>query len=579
MRSKKRNLLIVLGLIFLLPFSGTAQYKDFVRKETRTKLFVVEFDKTNVTVCKYLTESSCKSIGTAREKISYSDAAIKLFGNVSFTPGGLVFQDTIIEYGKISDVEILTENELTRIIFYTGAASSSRIKELHEGNIITFSDPISVKKGEFVRGMVLSIKGAVTVGGEVNKDILSLFGDVSLLPGAVARGDIASITGKISVAPQVSLYGEIYSGTKDYDSRQFKFNRANEFEPGILFNYNRVDGILLGGKLSFTSADSSLPSAEMGLGYAMESERLRYHARASQILDRKRALSVGAEYYKKLDSPDDWLLSNAENAIFVFWATEDYKDYYETEGLKAWIGLEPTKYLMLQTGFQYDDTHWLRAHRYLWSMFGGDKIFGENFGSVAEPYRDSGISEINSSEIGSIFLKAEYETRNFDADSNSSGWMLSGDLEWTNSALASDYDYHRYNLSAIRYQYLNNAFSMRFRGKFANSDKYLPMNKRYFLGGLGTLPGYRNKEFMGTRYWMTNAELLINLPLAMKPTLFLIWDAAQIANDGKLDGNAEIKHDLGMGIEIASLRFDVAKRLDSAADRDPKISVRFARRF
>ena len=105
------------------------------------------------------------------------------------------------------------------------------------------------------------------------------------------------------------------------------------------------------------------------------------------------------------------------------------------------------------------------------------------------------------------------------------------------------------------------------------------MYKRYFIGGLGTLQGYKHKEFIGTRYWMTNSEIWLNLPSTMEPYLILIWNMVQIANDAKFDENAEIRHDLGFGIGLANLRIDVTKRLDSSNDRDPRFYVRFARRF
>lgn len=574
----KKIVLTALGLTVFLSLSGTAQYKDFVRKETRTKLFEVAFDNKTLSVSVFAGEDVKKAV-VNRPDVTITDTEVKLNSDVSFTSAGLNFNGSSIPFSDITDALILNENDLITITFYKSGQPSSRVTQMHSGNIVTFSDPVLVKPGDFVRGMIFSVKGPITVHGEVNKDIISLFGDVTLVPGAVARGHLVSITGTVKVEQQASLYGEIYSGTKDYDARRFRFYRINEFELGIMLNYNRVDGLLMGGKLSYVDSDSTLPTAEIGLGYALESERLRYFARATQTIKNKYALKFGAEYYKKLDSEDDWLLSNAENAVFVFLATEDYKDYFETEGFEAWFSLEPVNHLKLKTGFRYDDTRQLRDRRHLWSLFGGSKIFRENFSSVEEPFRSVGISEINSFETGSIFLNADYDTRDLDADSNFSGWALSGELEWSNPDLASDFEYRRYSLAAVRWQRLNEYANLKLRGKLANSDGYLPMYKRYFVGGLGTLQGYGHKEFIGTRYWMANSEFWLRLPTSIESNLVLVWDVVQIANDKKLDENAEIRHDLGFGISLSSLRLDVTKRLDSAPDRDPQIHVRFARRF
>jgi hypothetical protein len=138
-----------------------------------------------------------------------------------------------------------------------------------------------------VRGAVISIKGSINVEGEVNKDIISLFGNIHLTTGAVARGDILSINGQITIEDHASLYGDIFSAAEELDSKRFRFYREHEFDNGLMFRYNRVDGLLLGGTAGFVHSDSLFPSVDIGLGYAFESERLRYYLHAKQYLWKK----------------------------------------------------------------------------------------------------------------------------------------------------------------------------------------------------------------------------------------------------------------------------------------------------
>jgi len=562
--------------LFTLP--SRAQYKDFIRKETKSKLLQVSFDKNNVAVTKYSAGDSI-TVMVSRENIQTSAAEIRMANDVIFTAAGLLFQGEILPYQNISDADVFSDNDQTRITFYESTLSPAQIKKMREGNVISFADSIIINKGDFVRGLVLSIRGPITVGGEVNKDIISLFGDVTVTTGAAARGDIASITGRISVEPHASLYGEIYSGTKDYDSRRYRYYRENEFEPDLMMNYNRVDGLLFGGKCSYVDADSILPSAEIEVGFAFESERWRYRASLSHTIIRRHSVKVGAAYFQKLASGDDWILGNAENAVFVILANEDFKDYYETESFSGWIEIKPARHLELKTGYRYDDTHWLRARRQMWSLFGGSKIFRENFGSVSEPYRSIGVSEIESNSNGSIFIESEYDDREFDSDFNTSGFALSGEMEWSHPNFGSDFNYRRYSLTAVRYQYVSKHTGLKWRGSFANSDGYLPMYKRFFIGGLGTLQGFKHKEFMGTRYWMANTEFWVNLPFSLQTNLIFVWDVAQIANDAKLGDSSEIRHDVGLGLRMAGIRLDLGKRLDSAFERSLKVYVRFSRDF
>ncbi|HEX2897396.1 MAG TPA: BamA/TamA family outer membrane protein, partial [candidate division Zixibacteria bacterium] len=558
-----RTIIHVLTFLLILT-AGTAygQYKDFVRKDTKAKLFAVSYDKKNIYIKKF-SETDSITVNADRQNINTSGAEVIITEDVFFTTGALSYQGTQIIYDDISDAEVTQSEDLTIITFYQGTLSPAQVKRMREGNRFSFSDPISIEKGEFVRGLAFSVKGAITVSGEVNKDIISLFGNVTLLIGAVARGDVFTITGDVIMEQHASLYGDIYSGKKEYDPKRFRFYRESEFEPNLTLNYNRVDGLLVGAICSYVDADSALPSAEISLGYALESERARYSFKLAHTIIRSLSTKLGAEYYQKLASQDDWIIGNSENSVFVILATEDFKDYYETEGFAAWLKFEPAKHLKIKTGYRLDDTHWLRAHRLMWSLFGGSKVFRENFSSVNEPYRSAAIAEIDLTKNASLFLTAEFETRDLETNLSAPGWQFRGELVWSNEDIGSDFDYRRYSLTAIRYQPVTSRTSFRLRGKFANSDGYLPMYDRYFLGGFGTLAGYKHKEFIGTRYWMTNSEFWLKIPLKIEPNIILTWDVAQIADDAKLDDSAEVRHDIGLALKLAGIRVDVTKRLDS----------------
>ena len=574
----KSTLFIVFLIVLVSPLIAVAQYKDYVRKETKSTLFELSFDNNNVSI-RTKTASDSVAVTVIHDDVKVSDTEVRFSDVVYFSASGLIVKGTVISFDRISNTQITAQDGMTTVSFIEISSSSVNLKRMNEGNIISFSDPIVIDSGQFVRGLVFSVKGHVAVYGEINRDIIALFGDIKLVTGASARGNIISINGKIDVEEKATVYGEIYSGIKEYDSRPFKFYYENEFAAGVMLNYDRVDGLALGATASYIDGDSSLPSIFVGVGYALESKRPRHYFRAVQSISRKRAISLGGEYYRKLASEDDWLLSNPENAVFVFLATEDFKDYYETEGVSGWLEFQPQTRLKFKTGYRCDNTRWLDAKTHLWSMFGGTKLFRENFSSVGLSYRTAGEAELDSSNFGMILLQAKFDSRDFEIDFNASGWSLAGNLEWSNEGLGSDFDYHRYTLTAIRYQQITNISGIRIRGQLANSDGYLPMAKRFFVGGFGTLLGYRHKEFIGTRYWMTNTEFWVSIPKFLSSALIVRWDAAQIANDTKLDKNAEVHNDLGFGIRITGIRLDVSKRLDGAGDRDPRIYVRFSRNF
>jgi hypothetical protein len=577
-REKHTNGICLLLALILLPALVQAQYKDYVRKETKKVLFLLSFDKENITVS-LPDEAENRVFSAKRKDISTAAGEVQIAQAVKFTAQGLKADDELIPYEKISDVLVSSENDITTIQFFEVTSLSSGSKKMREGNVETFSDSITIEKEQFIRGLVLSVKGPITVHGEVNKDVISLFGDVNLVTGSVVRGNILSITGKILVEKNASIYGEIYSGVREYESHRFRFYRDNEFEIGVMLDYNRIDGLTLGTTAGYLDGDSSLPSVEIGIGYAMESQRPRHFIKAAQLLSRENRILLGASYYRKLASQDDWLLGNAENAVFVILATEDFKDYYESEGIMAWVELSPIQRLKLKAAYQFDDTRWLQAKTHLWSLFGGSKLFRENFSSVDESYRTTGAGELDALNTGSIHITAEYDSRDVSDDLANSGWNFGGNFEWSNKDFGSDYEYRRYSIAAVRYQHLTKYSSIKARWRFANSDGLLPMYKRYYLGGLGTMRGYEHKEFMGSRYWLANVEFWLQLPKLYDLNLIPFWDICQIANDAKLDDNIEIKNDLGIGVKITAIRLDLAKRLDGSLERELQIFLRFAKSF
>jgi len=428
--------------------------------------------------------------------------------------------------------------------------------------------------------MIFSVQGDVDVYGEVNRDIISLFGDIYIAPDAVVRGDVVSLTGRVNTSRNASIYGEIFTGKDKEIVRRRRFYQSDdEFSFSPWFRYDRVDGAALYGTLKYEDLDSLLPTIWFTGGYAFESERWRYEIGLEQTLWRKKSLGIGGSFYRRLASGDDWYMSDRENLFFALTVTEDFKDYYEAEGAHIYTHVKPLKNLSFEAGYRYEETKWIRGHRNIWSLFGGDKIFPENFETVDDAYREIGIHEINSTVNGMLYAHAGYDTRDSDEPFDLSAWTVSGDLEWSLPDLDSDFDYRRYMIKARRYQRINRNIMLLLTGVYGGSDGYLPMYKRFFLGGPGTLEGYARKEFMGSRFWMLKSEYRVTFP-SSDFSFSLLYDVGQISNSTCFESSDEIKHSLGMAFYIENdLRFSLTKRLDSADDKDPRIYARLVHHF
>ncbi|RKX28908.1 MAG: hypothetical protein DRP47_03140 [Candidatus Zixiibacteriota bacterium] len=568
----------VVALGFLLVsslFATEKKYRDYQSQAKYEHLFEIKFDHKTVTVLVHEGETELKYT-LPHSRVSIEAEAVTIGDSIIFKRDGLYFQGRTYRYDSISDAQILQSDESVTIIFKKRDNDSDRPSRLKRGNLISFDRSLVVEDDEFVRGLIFSVKGDIQIYGEVNKDIVNLFGDVFLAPGAVARGDVATVTGSIDVASDASVYGELFSGSEEGGSRVHHFRKKlKSASLSATFFYNRVDGALPFGRIGFKDLDSLLPSVWVSGGYAFESECWRYSLGLEQTLWRKKPLVIGGEFYQRLASEDDWIISAKENTLFALLATEDFRDYYEAEGGTAYLNFKPVDNLTFETRFRSEETNWLSAQPHLWSLFGGNKLFRKNFSSITGVSRN----EIDTTSNASLSVGLNWNTVDPEDPFSHSGWHCDGTIEWSHPDFGSDFDYRRYTMSARRYQKVHRHAMLLLRGIFGGSDGYMPVYKQFFLGGIGSLHGYKYKEYMGTRFWMVNTEYRIDFPRSDLRSCIL-WDVGQITNNNKFTSNDDIKHSIGIALLLGdNLRVSMSKRLDRSYNDEPRFHVRFDHLF
>jgi hypothetical protein len=575
-------------LLLSLLATGTVQgqYTEYKATSERQLMFSLLFNQDTFGYCIYPEGDTIRS--------QFSQSSVKTTGTTVTADGvtvidaeGLLEGGTVYRFDEVTDIEVARSGEYTAIEFYTRDSSARQTGRVRRGNLVEpFESHITVDKQEFVRGSVFTVTGDVEIRGEVNKNVISLFGDVYVAEDAVVRGDAVSARGSIDLASDATVYGAVRSGTDDRLGRRHRFRRFRSYYTDYFSvdidsrfcGYNRVDGLSLGALFKFSDPDSVLPSVWAGGGYAFESSRWRYELGLEQTVLRHPALAIGGRAYRLLASEDDWLFWNDENTAFALIATEDYKDFYEAEGGRAWLRSRPMTDLTLETGFLYEETRWFDAQLNLWSLFGGDKLFRENFSSVDPAARAVGSEVIDSCANSAFYTQVTYDTRDRGEPFYYSGWAVLGELEWSTPHLDSDFDYTRYRLTVTRHQKLNRRITAIVRGVYGGSDGELPMHKQFYLGGLGTMYGYRHKEYRGSYFWLGNFEYRIAFPRSDLAAA-LMWDLGQVSAKSDFAGS-EVKHSLGAAVYIGSdFKIGLAKRLDRSYDDDPRLFARLAFSF
>ncbi len=370
--------LFVVFLILSPPANSTGDYKSYKKKSSSVKSFEISFSDNQYTF-KFQNDSTLNTEQFIASDYKITQDTISFGNQVFFTDEALSYNDFLYPYQLFSDIKISSRKDNFEIVFYSDKKLSSKARRGHKGNLVTLSSAIKVDSGKFFRGFVFSVAGNISVDGEVNKNIISLLGSIDLSSTAVARGDIATLNSLINIDKESTIYGEIYSGLKQKSTSIKRYSlKGKNYSLSFNFKYNRVDGANPNLTLKYRKPGLSLPSLEIKVGYAFESEQERYNIKSEFPLIKDDKLIIGAEMYRRLISEDDWLLSDNENIVYTLFATEDYKDYLEADGGQIYLKLIFSRNLKAKIKYESFDETYLPAQPHLWSMFGGSKLFRPN---------------------------------------------------------------------------------------------------------------------------------------------------------------------------------------------------------
>lgn len=213
-------------------------------------------------------------------------------------------------------------------------------------------------------------------------------------------------------------------------------------------------------------------------------------------------------------------------------------------------------------------------------MFGGDKKFRLN----------PAISEGKARGISFLGI---IDTRNGYGISDK-GWWVRIDSEYRNPDFGGDLNYERHIVDIRRYQPLSRFENLNFRIMFGSSRGTLPLQRRFFLGGISTLRGLKYKELTGTSMFLGNIEYLFDPErlLSNTPTMILedfkialffdigaTFDAVTSEYIDKLNIDI-LKHNVGVGLTThdEDLRVDFAWQTD-VPEQKLRVTFRLNRSF
>lgn len=493
----------------------------------------------------------------------------------------------------------------------------------NDEGIFRFFGNVQIDENEMIDGDVVAMKGTVELAGEVEGDVVAVFGDVILSPSAYVNGDVVSVGGKIKRRIGSTVTGDIVETTmtgtkviqqrgresrskdvrarsrsrsswKKYRERHIRRKFDDDDVP--VFRYNRVEGLFLGLKIPRNHwwDDTNYNLSIFGhLGYGFSNKEARYQIGLERWFFDNLRFTLGGSLYHLTETEDTWQIPSLENSLAALFIKEDFQDFYQRKGYSFYLKQNITNAFQVSAEYRVDELENMKRETQ-WAIFGGHKKFKPN------PLIDE------MEEFKSVVAKLSLDTRNHHKHPTQ-GWLIQFEGLFAGPNLDNDamiastgevVDFDRYVLDIRRYQPLAFGENLDIRLRAGTARGKLPLQYRFDMGGLSSLRGFDYKYFKnGDRLLLANVEYNIHgrnsgfnrIWFFDTFSLILFADAGLVWNSDNLNSYQEGFEDLtwtdlksNIGVAISdhdgNVRLNFAKRVD-VGDEPIVITFRINRAF
>ena len=488
----------------------------------------------------------------------------------------LISQDSLFVGDKVINLAEMMPSDVTSTrsfceVTLTKQDGSTRSRRGTERNRFASFQRLSIPAGDFVRGNAFCIGNELLVEGEVNGNVVSLFGDVKLMSSAVCQRDVLAIGGSVHKHRMARVNGT-YQSTDEWHQVKARYHRKSQDDKsavqlGVGAAYNRVDGLLVMPEIAFQSEEKFMPKFYFKYGYGFASKRSVYQLGIEQKLFDYNQTKLGGSVYRLTKTEDDWISHDGENSLYAVLAREDFRDYYGAEGGNIYVEQSLGFAHTFRVEYSYESLSWLPAHTGLWSLFGGDKRFRQNFSSVDAPRRNAAVIDCDRSEA---LLKTSYVLNTVEDERGEmarAGWVGGVHYEHSSCRLGSDFAFDRFIVELRRYQPLTYMQNFNVRLMYGGATGNLPLHRLFYLGGIRTLRGYDIKQFYGSRMAMANCEYVVDFPKTAVG-LALLFDIGKTGWESDFLSKGEWRGDVGIGVRFDDwLRLELTRQINGDTDK------------
>ena len=312
--------------------------------------------------------------------------------------------------------------------------------------------------------------------------------------------------------------------------------------------YSRVEGWspALGGEVTLFdhSSFNHLTAYAIG-GYGLSSDHGRFALGARKPVGPHRLVTLGYEFHDLTDSDDALRLNGLERWPGMMIWFEALDDFYQRRGHEAYAFARPSPNLHVGVSFRADDFTSL-------PVTSGDALKWPN-PPVQEGDMHSLLFTARWSWDGGLYPDWPFERNSFlvrslqgDLFQRDQGVRAEATFEVADEdALGGDFTFHRLVAQVRGAHVLSPRQTLFGRVLLGFGGGSLPSQRRFALGGMGTLRGRDTKAFAdGDELALVTAEYAFE-PVRIWPAIIGFYDGGRVGADGVGSG---WKNDLGVGL-------------------------------
>ncbi len=382
------------------------------------------------------------------------------------------------------------------------------------------SGDLTVSASDIIAGDVAVLGGQVIVAGRVTGKVVVIngslvvrgsgrVGSATVIGGTVTTIDGGQVEGTARSYPEHVLVdaeaNQIVVRDETEDERWYRIRMTprggsrGDLRLVTARTYNRVEGLplLLGPRAYLNFSWGRVTADAMGVlrsadRFELKSENLGHLLRLEVQLGGERGVRLAGRMEDVIAPVEEWHLSDSEVGLASFLLHRDYRDYFNRHGKS----LSATGFVRshVEATLSWTDETWSTPEaRDPWSLLRDNQDWRLN------PVLDAGRFHL-------VRAGVRYDTRN-DVSDPWSGWFVTGDYEYGVGRITSygptsrairDINprgrnaYDRLLLDIRRYNRLSAEGQLNLRlvaGGWLSGDD-LPLQRRFSLGSVGSLPGY-----------------------------------------------------------------------------------------